>query len=240
MNHSFLPVTHITTWENFLSILTDLHLFPKPCSFFNDDLIYFNYGRLIHQPSNKNYNWNVNQPVALFFSHRIFQDSIRCYPFDTGAILSGRLINNNITLNFLKNQNLEKRNPHAWLCEAYNSANEYLNFERPRKLDRSSRLVSILCDAYEQLNNSHGIDCRLTSIECQYNKPVSIFSTFHIIAPLDKENEIKKIPFKKHLNIDYYSKKSLDGLIPQDLRLKAENILNHYSTVVGSSNNGKR
>ncbi|WP_299765484.1 hypothetical protein [uncultured Dokdonia sp.] len=227
-----LPLTHVTPWENFRKIAIDEFLLPKPCRFFKEELIYLNFGRLAYKPSKKDYNWNENSPVIIFFNNRLLDKCNRYFPFDTGAILAGRFRATNLNSKKLKEKfafDLKKSTPENWINSIYSSNLEYIEHKMPSLITNNNEINHLLIEAYNQLEKNDELDYRLTSIECHSKVPISIKNSFLVIIPNDKKDEFSKLKISSALNVSFYSDLSQNGYLPHDLSTKANKIFTQLS-----------
>ena len=213
--------THVTPWENFLSIHKQKYLIPKKCPLFKEELLYLSYNRLAHKPSKKDYNWNENSPVVLYFDSNIYRQSFRFFPFDTGAIISGRFthseLNNTKVLNRLSFFT-KTTTPFSWIKTKYSVATNYIKCKKPDLAFPNTFVNSVLNETYDSLEKANNIlDYRLTSIECHFKNPISLVSAITIAVPSEKREEFSKLHFHSNCKIVYYTDISKNGYLPIDL-----------------------
>jgi hypothetical protein len=85
-----LPIVHMTVARWFGSIVGQGQLEPRDCPVFGERLIYLFYGGAFYRPSDF-VTKNVDElPVAFLFEPTVLTKISRYYPFDTGALASGR------------------------------------------------------------------------------------------------------------------------------------------------------
>lgn len=228
-----LPLTHVTTWEKFTSIITDGYLKPKKCKFFKEELVYFNYGRLAHKPSDKEENWFLNSPIVMYFHPNTLSSCFRFFPFDTGAIIGGRFKNTELNNSKLKSEYSfgisDKSHPINWINYIYKTETDYMCLNNPILTNIKGEMKYLLLDMYNQvLKNEKDLDYRLTSIECQSNKKIKIENVIAIAAPIEVKKEIENYFKDKKFRIYYYSDKSVKGYLPQDLVDISSNLFKLY------------
>jgi hypothetical protein len=86
-----LPIVHTSIARWFGSIVSQGRLEPRQCPVFGERLIYLFYGGAFYRPSEFTTK-NVDElPVAFLFEPAALTKIARYYPFDTGALVSGRL-----------------------------------------------------------------------------------------------------------------------------------------------------
>src|ERR1017187_7569068 len=86
-----LPVVHVTVARWFSSIVKVGHLQPRLCSVFGRPLLYLFYGGAFYRPSDGVSNNAADLPLAFLFEPTVLKEIARHYPFDTGALASGKL-----------------------------------------------------------------------------------------------------------------------------------------------------
>jgi hypothetical protein len=223
--------THVTPWENFLLIQKQGSLKPQKCPLFKNNILYLSYNRLSHKPSRKDYNWNENAPVVIFFDNNIYSQSFRFFPFDAGAVISGRFthtdLNNKRMLNRLSFSS-KTITPNSWIKSKYTSPPNYLNCKKPDLIGNDTYENSVLNTVYDSLAISNNfLDYRLTSIECQFQNPIPLSSAFTIAVPYDKKDEYARLNHHGNYNTMYYKDISLNGYLPLDLTRVSKNIFSN-------------
>lgn len=85
-----LPSGHISKLRHFDSILSQGKLIPQLSPYLSENLIFLSYGGLFYRPSDKPTRDETEMPIAFIFSPKILKCVLRYFPFDTGAVFSGR------------------------------------------------------------------------------------------------------------------------------------------------------
>lgn len=85
---NLLPLTHVTRAYSFRDIIGGDALYPQPCKYFGENLIYLYYGRPAYRVSDAvisdlTFNW----PVLLIFKPEGLRAIKRVFPFDSGAFI---------------------------------------------------------------------------------------------------------------------------------------------------------
>jgi hypothetical protein len=86
-----LPIIHVSVARWFASIVARGHLEPRLCSVFGERLVYLFYGGAFYRPSITLTKNASELPIAFLFEPNVLTTISRFYPFDTGALDSGRL-----------------------------------------------------------------------------------------------------------------------------------------------------
>lgn len=217
-----LPLTHVTPWEKFLKITESGYLKPQPCRLFKENLLYLNYGRLAHKPSDKHYNWFENAPVIFFLPPVAINRCERFYPFDTGAVISGKFRNSELSATDVKAGYCSLispySNPSLAVDALYGSASEYIRLKKPAPSRMNNHAQEVLMEMYEaSLHNHNELDYRLTSIECHFRKAISVNEAMVIALPEYMRREIPKSILKSGTKLFFYNDSSINGYLPKDL-----------------------
>lgn len=82
-----LPSCHTTSSFRFATIMDESRLRMKPCEVFNEDLVYFFYGKASYRLSSGNKPTHLESyaPVVIVLKTERLSNPIRIAPFDTGA-----------------------------------------------------------------------------------------------------------------------------------------------------------
>lgn len=86
-----LPVTHLSIARCFDTIVAHGGLAPTMCKIFHEKLVYLFYGGAFYRPANHPTENAAELPVAFVFSPRVLPQVRRYFPFDTGAVASGKV-----------------------------------------------------------------------------------------------------------------------------------------------------
>jgi hypothetical protein len=85
-----LPPGHVSTAARFAEIVRARRLVPRYISYFDEDLLFLSYGGLAYRPSHGVTREAAELPVGFLFDPRVLEAACRYYPFDTGAVASGK------------------------------------------------------------------------------------------------------------------------------------------------------
>jgi hypothetical protein len=80
-----LPLYHTCSFTEARDYIRDKKLFPKHCTLFREKIIYLFWGRAEYRDY-KAPELSYFRPVGFVFNAKIIPESIRIYPFDTGAV----------------------------------------------------------------------------------------------------------------------------------------------------------
>lgn len=85
-----LPLAHLTAWRWLEAILDIGELQPRRCTVFNRNLLYMSYGGVLYRTGKFQTQRVTELPVALVLSPKVLETASCFYPFDSGAMASGR------------------------------------------------------------------------------------------------------------------------------------------------------
>jgi hypothetical protein len=86
-----LPPVHLTTARYFTKIVANGFLSPQNCKYFGEPILYLFYGGVFYRPESSPTRHAIEFPVAFVFNPSVLDSVERFFPFDTGAIKSGRV-----------------------------------------------------------------------------------------------------------------------------------------------------
>lgn len=85
-----LPLAHLTAWRFLETILELGELQPRKCTVFDRNLLYLSYGGVLYRTGELQTERVTELPVALVLSPKVLETASCFYPFDSGAMASGR------------------------------------------------------------------------------------------------------------------------------------------------------
>lgn len=85
-----MPAAHVSSLKWLGKIIDAGCLIPTFCKVFSREVLYLFYGGILYRPSNKPTKQDLELPVAFVFDPVVLNDVHLYFPFDTGAIASGR------------------------------------------------------------------------------------------------------------------------------------------------------
>jgi hypothetical protein len=85
-----LPLAHLTASRWLDAILSNGRLEPRPCKVFAKQLLYFSYGGVFYRTASLQTEAATELPVAFVFSPTVIDVISRLFPFDSGAMHTGR------------------------------------------------------------------------------------------------------------------------------------------------------
>ena len=212
-----LPLSHVTSAENFSAIVNKGSLTPLDCDVFGEPLIYFFYGGVFYRPATKRPRKASEQPVAFVFSPEVASTASRFYPFDTGAMASGRFGKWSRSLAQLRAQFEVSANASYGLVSKmvyylFGNNRRYLSGQPDPENKKRSDPLPLLFDFYTDNLGASGVDHRQLLIECQFKHSVSLdVKLLWVGYPKSKEREFvrlykqwlqptipQKYPYKAH------------------------------------------
>jgi len=89
-----LPLAHVSSVGGFDSILASGKLVPRHCDLLQRSCVFLSYGAVHFRPASRQVIAQrpppPELPIVFLFQPSLLSSVDRCYPFDTGALLSGR------------------------------------------------------------------------------------------------------------------------------------------------------
>lgn len=198
-----MPLVHIMDSCDFDTLMAQSHpsLLPRTCKVFNENLLYFFYGKAAYRAnSGKGMFANANAPIVIITNSTQCAPFKRVLPFDSGAFHGKRFsskINSSISLDqYLLECNLESAQ--NVIGSFYHSNDDYFRGRFKRGIDIPRKAHGVT--AYYRLisEESADYDDRCSSIELQIEHQI----------PLDKDKLLGLI-----LPATYRSESEIDSLI---------------------------
>jgi hypothetical protein len=177
-----LPPTHLSKAENFKKILDDDALMPLSFMLGGEkQLLYLFYGGIFYRYSpNKNTRNPDLAPIAFVFKPSILSKVYRYYPFDTGLLKRTRFQRNKI-IKSLKTEFYEVNpaddlaTPRKMIYTIFGTNNDYLNGKPLQNKDSGPiPVLGELESLYKNAPAKLRADWRIWSIECQFDKEISL------------------------------------------------------------------
>lgn len=226
-----LPVSHVSIARWFDSIAKSGYLEPRFCKLFGEDLVYLFYGGVFYRPNNKP-TQNVSElPIAFVFSPRVLAQIARFYPFDTGALATGRfgLWSTSLTplLNDFKvNGDHHHTVPRRMIYHLFSSNESYLHGKPDPNSKGKPYPLPELYDFYSADITGLGVDHRQCIIECQSPKPIPLRDELLWVGfPESMTLEFAKLcEWVAPLIPQYYAYESHRITVPSEMTAKLEEI----------------
>lgn len=173
-----LPVVHVTVARWFDSIVKVGQLEPRLCSVFGQPLLYLFYGGAFYRPSDVISNNAADLPLAFLFEPTVLTEIARHYPFDTGALVSGKLGSYGARLqpflNLLQITGSDVYSPARAVHHLFGSNENYVHgVLDPGCASKASPFPEIF-QLLDQDLTKLGTDHRLRCIECQSTAAIDL------------------------------------------------------------------
>jgi hypothetical protein len=173
-----LPIVHVSVAKWFNSIAGIGLLEPRHCPVFSEDLIYLFYGGAFYRSFAGLTKDASKLPIAFLFEPRVLSKISRFYPFDTGALVGGRLgaLGDRLKpfMSAFQVPAVDAQTPSRMVHHLFGSNDNYMD----GSLDSACRgKPSPLPELYELMNQdltSSGTDHRQCCIECQTSKAMDL------------------------------------------------------------------
>jgi hypothetical protein len=168
---SALPIAHTSIVRWFEGIVNDGTLRPMMCKYFKEEVLYLFYGAF-YQPSNK-VTRNVSElPIGFLFHPAVLSKIERYYPFDSGAICSGRVGQWSDTLSPIHHKyrvmgNSDYTVPSKMVHHLFGSNDNYLSGILDQKCEQKPEPIPELVRFYNEDLTKMDVDRRQCIIECQ-------------------------------------------------------------------------
>lgn len=192
-----LSITHVTEFYNIRDIFDCEGLNPTPCKVFNEDLLYFFYGRPAYRYGKDGVNCSQKayHPLCLVFELKDLECIDRVYPFDSGGFNYYKdFINTRSPLDYFElERSIEGIND--LISFFYKSSSDYYDC-CPKPIDSSSFELAFELESYYGMITQGGItadDERNSAIEIQTKNKVALKKLKAIIFPQQKESIIREI-----------------------------------------------
>lgn len=174
-----LPIVHVSIARWFGSIVNSGKLKTTHCKIFRKKLIYFFYGGVFYRPQHKPTRNVAELPVAFVFNPSALKRILQFYPFDTGAMATGRFGNwSNLLMPFSDsfrvagNRNYELASKIVYYLFGNNDL--YIQGEPDPACKKRPDPMPQLYDFYSDDLSDLGADQRQCMIECQSNRAVPL------------------------------------------------------------------
>jgi len=182
-----LPAIHVSIARWFHSVAAEGLLRPQLCRVFGQELLYLFYGGLFYRPLSRPTRNAVELPVAFLFDPKILIHVLRYYPFDTGAVASGKFgIWSKRLEDFRGRYQVQGRGdwtvPCKMVANIYETNSRYLV---GAVSDHCNQLPYPFPELYEFLSSDVtflGADQRQLAIECHISMPMSLANNLLWIA----------------------------------------------------------
>ena len=177
----FLPLTHSTLGTHFGKILKNGALSLRECDIFEENLLYFFYGRAAFRALPKNMD-STTQAKPAFYPACILLDianlpgAVGQLPFDSGAFKKDRLHSElpeedvNAYALFNEKQCL------ARFVETFYESNEDYHEARPRDVLLRPSTCEVVSNYHDLLKarSSNSVDDRVTTVELRFNESIPL------------------------------------------------------------------
>lgn len=197
LRHQLLPITHVTEFYNITNILDSDGLIPTPCDIFNEDLLYFFYGRPSYRYGKQAVNCpqNAFHPLCLVFDLTDLSSIDRIYPFDSGGFGHyNKYVHPNSSLEkFELANNVEGIDD--LISFFYKSSSDYFDC-LPMHIDPGIFEIAFDVESYYSMITQRGVtgdDERNSAIEIQTRNKVQLKKLKAIIFPKSAESIIRTI-----------------------------------------------
>lgn len=174
-----LPVTHLSIARWFDAIVAKGGLAPMACKVFKEDLVYLFYGGAFYRSANHATENASELPIAFVFSPRVLSKVRRYFPFDTGAVASGR-----VGLDWQKRlqpwpdgfnvPGPDHQAPAKIVYHLYGSNERYLEGEADPTCSKKPDPLPALHAFLSADLSKEDIDHRQRKIECQADSAISL------------------------------------------------------------------
>lgn len=183
---------HTTDGFSLRQLIADGEFTPKHCSIFNEELLYFFYGRPAFRRNEKDQiGQSAKAPVVVIFSPNLVHDGHRIFPFDSGAFDERYQpwVHRNMKLRDFElacNEEMPQRNVTAF----FENNSNYLKLatKQPPKPYAGEFEVESLVAIFKDPSISNADDRRL-AMELQVKKPLPLnaSSVLALIVPDELE-----------------------------------------------------
>lgn len=174
-----LPVAHVTSARWFSDIVDQSLLTPRWCKHFTKELLYFFYGGAFYRPENIATRNVTELPVAFVFSPTLLSNFHRLYPFDTGALASGRCGSwsgkwQEFRETLYVETNGATDGAQQLVCHLYGDNRRYLKGEVNGSCRTKPQPIPQLRDFLVDDLTGEGVDHRQCTVECQFGDPIRL------------------------------------------------------------------
>lgn len=151
---------------------------PRACRVFGEDITYLFYGGVFYREGGQSTRNASDLPVAFLFDPSILPSIERYYPFDTGAIASGRCGEWGLRLapfrdRFQLQGRRDPQTPTQLVYELYGSNEHYLRGRPDSSCRTKPDPLPLLLD-FLSADLSPGMDQRQFRIECHATSPIRL------------------------------------------------------------------
>jgi hypothetical protein len=173
-----LPIVHVSVARWFSSIVHEGKLEPRMCSVFGESLLYLFYGGAFYRPP-EGLTKNASElPIAFLFEPSVLTTISRFYPFDTGALASGRLgaLGDRLKpfLGEFRVSGTDVQTPSRLVHHLFGSNEKYVDGSLDPNCQTKPSPLPELYELMSQDLTSSGTDHRQSCIECQTSNPIDL------------------------------------------------------------------
>jgi hypothetical protein len=174
-----LPPSHLSVARWFDAIIGQGELRPRMCPVFNETLIYLFYGGVFYRTGNKPTRNAAELPIAFLFDPRVLKCFFRYYPFDTGALATGRYgeVGNRLLPfeeRYAINGDDEGSVPTKMVYFLYQTNERYLKGYVNDDLAKMPNPLPELCAFLKEDLSDYQVDQRQTVIECHLKQSMPL------------------------------------------------------------------
>lgn len=225
-----LPLTHVTSWSNFERIVRMGSLVAQPCPVFGQRLLYLSYGSVAYRPSRKARSWCDDEAVLLMFPYASIHRAVRFFPFDTGAVATGRFRTSHMFArhDFRSDCGIQiaaATTPARWVDAVFGSHECYLSRFEALPLRSGEVPLRDWREMQQHFRTGNQTDHRLVNVECHLTGDVPLDEVLWMGVPLHKRDEaVHAFATAGRLMPPtlFYEDVASEGALPNDLRLVAE------------------
>jgi hypothetical protein len=174
-----LPVGHVTTARRFTSILASGVLAATHCPVMKAPTLYLSYGEAQYRLGGEGTREAAKLPVVLVFHPRMLKVVDSYFPFDTGALLTGRFGSWRDRLapldpGFRLPGNGDSDTPARLVQRLFGDNSRYRRGEASSDLPTKEDPLPLLHEFLTTDLSSHGADSRQCAIECQVRTDIRL------------------------------------------------------------------
>jgi hypothetical protein len=224
-----LPLVHVTTLSNFKRIWQCGRLIPKTCPVLGKDILYCSYGDVVYRKSRDKRMWSVDPPVAMVLAPRVLTRPYTFFPFDTGAIASGRVRwfpdakRSPLASTFGRHDRFG-RNLSTWVEHMFGDSARYIDRQlmpASASLTDDAHIVRTLSEAAAAFGipNHAQNDMRIISqIECHFDREIEVDRAIDsIYLPSEARFLHQELSTHPTCSFAYYDDHPIAGNLPTDL-----------------------
>lgn len=223
-----LPPSHVSIARWFTDIVDQGELAPRMCSVFNQALIYFFYGGVFYRTGDKPTRNAAELPIAFLFDPGVLKSFFRYYPFDTGALASGRYGPAGEHLKPFEETYAvagehDPSMPSKMVYFLYQTNQRYLQGNVNDDLAKMPNPLPQVCAFLKDDLSKHGVDQRQALIECHSKEPISLKGLLWVGFPETMTDVFGQISHLTRPSMpDYYKYDSHVIFNPAEIAAKLE------------------